>query len=77
MTLIQLFSELCAVIRKERGLNRVVLSGGVFQNSLLFTGLIQALEAKSFQVFTHRLVPANDGSISLGQAVVAAAVAGR
>ncbi len=77
MTLIHLFSELCAVIRKERGLNRVILSGGVFQNSLLFTGLIQALEAKSFQVFTHRLVPANDGGISLGQAVIATAVAGR
>lgn len=74
-TLIQMFSDLCAVIRKESGLNRVVLSGGVFQNSLLLTGLIKALEEKNFQVFTHSKVPANDGGISLGQAMVAAAVA--
>ncbi len=73
-TLIQMFSDLCAVIRKESGLNRVVLSGGVFQNSLLLTGLIKALEEKNFQVFTHSKVPANDGGICLGQAMVAAAV---
>lgn len=73
MTLIYLFSELCQVIRKEDGLNRVILSGGAFQNSLLLTGLTQALEEKSFQVFTHHLVPTNDGGISLGQAIIAAA----
>ena len=77
MTLIHLFVQLCEVIRKEHGLNRVVLSGGVFQNSLLLTGLIEALEKNRFQVFTHRLVPTNDGGISLGQAMVAAAVARR
>jgi len=77
MTLICLFSELCEVIRKESGLNRVVLSGGVFQNSLLLTGLIQRLEKKSFEVFTHHLVPTNDGGISFGQAMVAAAIASR
>lgn len=72
-TLICMFAELSENIGKETGLNRVVLSGGVFQNSILLTGLIQALEKRSFQVFTHRLVPANDGGISLGQAMVAAA----
>ncbi|RLC32276.1 hypothetical protein DRH13_01935 [Candidatus Woesebacteria bacterium] len=77
MTLICLFSELCEVIRKESGLNRVVLSGGVFQNSLLLTGLIQKFEEKSFEVFTHHLVPTNDGGISLGQAMVAAATSRR
>jgi len=73
MTLIRLFSELCAVIRKENKVNQVVLSGGVFQNSILLTGLIQALEKKDFQVFTHSRVPPNDGGICLGQAMVAAA----
>ena len=77
MTLICLFSELCEVIRKESGLNRVVLSGGVFQNSILLTGLIRKLEKKSFEVFTHHLVPTNDGGISFGQAMVAAAIASR
>ena len=73
-TLIRMFSDLCEVIRKENGLNRVVLSGGVFQNSLLLTGLINALEKRKFKVFSHNKVPANDGGISLGQALVAAAV---
>jgi hydrogenase maturation protein HypF len=73
-TLIRMFSDLCEVIRKENDLNRVVLSGGVFQNSLLLTGLINALEKRKFKVFSHSKVPANDGGISLGQALVAAAV---
>jgi len=72
-TLICLFTDLCVLIGKERELNRVVLSGGVFQNSILLTGLTRALEAKDFKVFSHQLVPTNDGGISLGQAVVAAA----
>ncbi len=77
MTLIHMFSKICRVIRKERGLNRVLLSGGVFQNALLLTGLTRALENNGFQVFAHHLVPTNDGGISLGQAMVAAAVSGR
>ncbi len=74
-TLIHLFADLCDVIRKETGLKRVVLSGGVFQNALLLSGLITALEQKHFQVFTHAIVPTNDGGICLGQVMVAAAVA--
>ena len=73
-TLVRLFASLCDRIRREHHLNRVVLSGGVFQNSLLLTGLIQALEKNNFQVYSHKLVPSNDGGIALGQAMVAAAV---
>ena len=72
-TLIQLFAELADFICKKNGLHRVVLSGGVFQNSLLLAGLVLALEHKGFEVFSHKLVPTNDGGISLGQAVIAAA----
>jgi hydrogenase maturation protein HypF len=50
----------------------VVLSGGVFQNARLLTGLIPALAARGFEVYSHRLVPTNDGGIALGQAVIAA-----
>ena len=72
-TLICMYADLCGVIRKNSGLNRVVLSGGCFQNETLLTGLLQALEKRNFQVFTHQKVPTNDGGIALGQAVVAAA----
>ncbi len=74
-TLIRLFAGLCVVLRKEVGLDRVVLSGGVFQNAILLTGLRGALEGEAFDVFTHSVVPTNDGGISLGQAVAAAAIA--
>jgi len=69
--LVRLFAHACEQIRKTEGLNRVALSGGVFQNALLLNGMIAALEQKGFDVYSHRLVPANDGGISLGQAVVA------
>ena len=62
------------MVRKENGLNRVVLSGGCFQNAMLLTGLIRALEGHGFEVFSHELVPTNDGGIALGQAVIADAV---
>jgi hydrogenase maturation protein HypF len=74
-TLVRLFAELCEVIRKDSGLNRVVLSGGVFQNALILSGLVSALKEKSFKVYSHKQVPANDGGICLGQAVVAASIA--
>ena len=71
-TVIRMAAGLCRAIRKDSGLNRVALSGGVFQNALLLKGLIQELSADRFEVFSHTLVPANDGGISLGQAVCAA-----
>ena len=74
-TLIVLFGEICTTIRRRHDLNRVVLSGGCFQNSLLLRGLVGHLEANNFDVYAHRQVPANDGGIALGQALVAASIA--
>ncbi len=63
-------------IRDDRGLDRVALSGGVFQNVLLL-GLTSALlRAAGFDVLTHHRVPPNDGGISLGQVAVANAIIG-
>ncbi|MFO7714753.1 carbamoyltransferase HypF [Desulfosarcina sp.] len=72
-TLIILFDQLCRHLRTATGIDRVALSGGVFQNHRLLAGLTAALEKSGFDLLTHRLVPANDGGLSLGQAVVAAA----
>ncbi|TRO81295.1 carbamoyltransferase HypF [Trichloromonas acetexigens] len=58
-------------LREATGLNRVVLSGGVFQNLYLVERGTRLLQAEGFEVFTHSLVPPNDGGLALGQAVVA------
>lgn len=61
----------CQDVRREYGLNRVCLSGGVFQNRFLLTKIISSLESCSFSVFTPVKTPMNDGGIALGEAVVA------
>ncbi|MBC2709844.1 MAG: carbamoyltransferase HypF [Desulfosarcina sp.] len=72
-TLVILFDQLCRHLHTATGIHRVALSGGVFQNNRLLAGLTAALEKSGFDLLTHRLVPTNDGGLSLGQAVVAAA----
>jgi len=69
----RLIEDACAAVRDQRGLDTVALSGGVFQNLLLATETVARLEARGFRVLTQAQVPCNDGGISLGQAVVAAA----
>ena len=66
-----LIASVACRVRDERRLNRVVLSGGVFQNMLLLGRARRALVRDGFEVFTHRRVPTNDGGISLGQAAIA------
>lgn len=66
--------ELCGRIRTATGLDRVVLSGGVFQNRLLTEDVADQLTANEFKVYCHRLVPPNDGGLALGQAVIAGRV---
>ena len=59
-------------LRDATDVDRVVLSGGCFQNRLLLADMLDLLDKDGFEVFTHHLVPPNDGGISLGQAVIAA-----
>jgi len=56
----------------QHGTDAVVLSGGVFQNELLLAELKVLLESSGLKIWTNRLVPTNDGGISLGQAAMAA-----
>ena len=63
--------EVCSRLRQSEGLNRICLSGGVFQNMYLLERSAESLLGCGFEVFLHSLVPPNDGGISLGQAVIA------
>jgi hydrogenase maturation protein HypF len=68
-----MIGDMCVRIRDERGLNEVALSGGVFQNMTLLKLALDLLHAAGFTIYTHRIVPPNDGGLALGQAVVAMA----
>jgi len=70
-TVAQAILEVSESIRKETSLEKIVLSGGVFQNKYLLEKTIQKLTQKMFKVYTNHQVPVNDGGISLGQLVVA------
>jgi hydrogenase maturation protein HypF len=58
-------------VATQVGLNQIVLSGGVFQNRYLTERAVAVLESRGLEVFTHHLVPPNDGGIALGQVVMA------
>ena len=60
-------------IAGARGLDTVVLSGGVFQNRTLLESVVNRLRATGLRVLFPRRLPPNDGGISYGQAAVAAA----
>ncbi len=51
----------------------VALSGGCFQNDILFAEVVCRLEQAGFKLLTHAEVPANDGGLALGQAAIGAA----
>ena len=63
--------DCCRRARRDAGLRTVALSGGVFQNRLLSDLCEDALSADGFTVLSHARLPANDGGLSFGQAVVA------
>jgi hydrogenase maturation protein HypF len=73
LSIAAMIEEVCSELRERNGLNRVVLSGGVFQNCLLTEMALVRLEKSGFEVVTHSLVPPNDGGLALGQAVVSSA----
>jgi hydrogenase maturation protein HypF len=63
----------CRELRRQHALSQVVLSGGVWQNMFLLNQATSRLEQDGFTVLVHRQVPANDGGLALGQALIAAA----
>jgi hydrogenase maturation protein HypF len=62
----------CRELRRQHGLEQVVLSGGVWQNMYLLSRATSRLQQDGFTVLAHQQVPANDGGLALGQAVIGA-----
>jgi hydrogenase maturation protein HypF len=61
----------CERIREAEGTTAVALSGGTLQNMLLLNQVVRFLEERGFEFYRHRRVPANDGGLALGQAILA------
>jgi hydrogenase maturation protein HypF len=72
-TIAQMIADNCRQISAKTGIKEAALSGGVLQNRLLVVKSISLLESAGFKVYTHHQVPCNDGGISLGQVIIAAA----
>ena len=60
-------TEIIVEIARIAGNERIVLSGGCFQNKYLSERSVTRLEAEGFKVYWHQRVPPNDGGIALGQ----------
>jgi hydrogenase maturation protein HypF len=69
--LLRSFGQIAEKIREQTSLNGVCLSGGTFHNAYLLACLTQQLQSTGFAVYTQKEVPAGDGGLSLGQALVA------
>ena len=72
--IVRMVAQLCEPAAGDSApVRTVALSGGVFQNRILFERVQAGLQARGFTVLSHAQVPCNDAGIALGQAVIAAA----
>ena len=58
-------------LRERFGVNKVILSGGVFQNRYLSARTIEVLVSEDFKVYAHSNIQTNDSSIPIGQIAIA------
>jgi hydrogenase maturation protein HypF len=65
-------AEMIVAVAEQADEQRVVLSGGCFQNRYLTERAVARLRAAGFGPFWHQRIPANDGGIAIGQALAAA-----
>jgi hydrogenase maturation protein HypF len=68
--LVSAFGNMIMYLSKQTGIHTVVLSGGSAQNRILVEGFFDFFEKTDLKIFTNRQVPANDGGLALGQAVI-------
>lgn len=71
VTIKDIICKVCALLKGKWGIDKVVLSGGVFQNKLLLDLVTCSLPDCGFRVYTHSRIPTNDEGISVGQLIIA------
>ncbi len=72
-TVVDMLLRSSLTVRSESGINKVVLSGGTFQNRFLLKETARTLNSHGFTCCFPEMIPANDGGIALGQLVIASA----
>ncbi|MGF7430465.1 carbamoyltransferase HypF [Thermoanaerobacterium thermosaccharolyticum] len=70
-TIVEFTVDIALRLRENYKINKVVLSGGSFQNKYLLENITDKLLKEGFSVYSNSMVPCNDGGIALGQAVIA------
>ncbi|MBB5046249.1 hydrogenase maturation protein HypF [Rhodopseudomonas rhenobacensis] len=71
--LAEAFCDAALRIAKANDAQAIALGGGVFQNGLLLQACLTRLTASSLPVLSPAQIPANDGGLAFGQAIIAAA----
>jgi hydrogenase maturation protein HypF len=66
--------EMMIAVASRIGEERVVLTGGCFQNRYLTERAVIRLREEGFRPYWHQRVPPNDGGIALGQALAASRI---
>lgn len=69
-TIAKVISDTCILLRRKYGVNKVLLSGGVFQNRLLTPRVVKALKKNRFDVYENYSIPVNDSGIPIGQLAI-------
>ena len=67
----RMIEEICILLRRKYKISKICLSGGVFKNRYLNANIKTMLKLKGFEAYLHNNIPANDGGIPVGQAVLA------
>jgi hydrogenase maturation protein HypF len=75
-SLAQALVDQAVAVRRDSGVTRVGLGGGVFQNRVLTDQVQVLLKAAGFEVLIPERLPVNDAGISYGQLIEAAAIDG-
>lgn len=73
-SLVEATCALVCTLGGKENINKVVLSGGVFENQYLLKKIYNNLVRRGFKVFYNKQIPINDGGLSFGQLHVASAI---